>query len=68
MNKPIYLQLSILGLSKILMFEFQRDYVKPKCGKKTELCYMNTYKFIVYIKRDNIYKDIAEDVKIRIDN
>ena len=30
MNKPVYLGLSILELSKILMYEFWYDYVKPK--------------------------------------
>ena len=35
MNKPIYLGLSILELSKIVMYEFWYDYVKPNYGKKT---------------------------------
>ena len=35
MNKPVYLRLSILELSKILMYEFWYDYVKPKYGEKT---------------------------------
>ena len=34
MNKPVYLELSILELSKILMHEFWYDYVKPKSGEK----------------------------------
>ena len=33
-NKPAYLELSILELSKILMYEFQYDYVKRKYGEK----------------------------------
>ena len=40
MNKPVYLGLSILELSKILMYELWYDYVKPKCGEKARLCYM----------------------------
>ena len=36
------------------------DYVKPKYGEKEILCYMDT--IIVYIKTDDLYKDIAEDV------
>ena len=67
MNKPVYLRLSILELSKILMYEFWYDYVKPKYGEKVKLCYMDTDSFIVYIKADDIYKDIAEDVKTRFD-
>ena len=40
MNKPVYLGLSILELSKILMCKFWCDYVKPKYGEKAKLCYM----------------------------
>ena len=35
--------------------------------KKTNLCYMDTESFIVYIKTDYVYKDIAEDVETRFD-
>ena len=67
MNKPVYLGLSILELSIILMYEFWYDYVKPKYGEKAKLCYMDTDSFIVYIKTDDIYKDILEDVETRYD-
>ena len=67
MNKPVYLGLPILELSKILMYKFWYDYVKPKYGEKAQLFYMGTDSFIVYIKTDDIYKDIAEDVEIRFD-
>ena len=67
MNKPVHLGLSILELSKILMYEFWYDYVKPKYGEKVKLCYVDTDSFIVYIKTDDIYKDIAEDVETRFD-
>ena len=67
MNKPIYLQLSVLELSKILMYEFWYNYVKTKYDEKAKLCYMDTDSFIVYIKADDIYKEIAEDVETRFD-
>ena len=67
MNKPVYLGLSILELSKILMYEFWHDNVKRKYVKKAKLCYMDTDSFIVYIKTDDIYKDIAEEVETRFD-
>ena len=50
-NKPVYLGLSILELSKILTYEFWYDYVKPKYGKKAKICYMDTDSFTVYIKQ-----------------
>ena len=47
MNKPLYLGLSILELSKILMYEFWYDYVKPKYFEKAKLCYMDTGSFFL---------------------
>ena len=67
MNKPVYLRLSILELSKILMYEFCMIFVKPKYGKIAKLCYMDTDSFIVHVKTDDIYKDIAEDAETRFD-
>ena len=49
------------------MYEFWSDYVKPKYDDKARLCYMDTESFIVCIKTDDIYKDIAEDVETRFD-
>ena len=68
MNKPAYLGLSVLELSKILMYEFWYDYVEPGHGEKPKLSYMNTDSFIVYIKINDIHKDIAEDIETRYDN
>ena len=49
------------------MYEFWYDYVKLKYDKKVKLYYMDTDSFIVYIKTDDIYKGIAEDVETRFD-
>ena len=65
MNEPVYLVLSILELSKIITYEFWLDYVKPKYREKAKLCYMDIESFIVYIKTDDIYRDITEDVETR---
>ena len=67
MNKPAYLGLSILDLSKTVMYEFWYDYLKPKYGKNAKLCYMNKDSFIVHVKTDDIYKDTAEEVETRFD-
>ena len=68
MNKPVYLGFSILELSKLWMYHFWYDHVKLKYSKKAKLCYMDTDSFVVYIKADDIYKDIAEDVETRFDS
>ena len=67
MNKPIYLGLSILEISKILMYEFWYHYMKPKYGNNVKLCYMDTDSFIMSIKTEDFYKDIANDVEKRFD-
>ena len=68
MHKPIYLGLPILKISKLLMNEFCYDYMKPKYGDNVKLCYMDTDSFIMNIKTENFYKDIANDVEKRFNN
>ena len=65
MNKPIYLGLSILEISKLLMYEFWYDYMKPKYGNNIKLCYMDTDSFVMNIKTEDFYKVIASDVEKR---
>ena len=67
MNKPIYLGLSILEISKILMYECWYDYMKPKYNDNVRLCYMDTDSFIMNIKTNDFYKDISDDVNNRFD-
>ena len=63
MNKPVYLGLSILDLSKTGMYEFRYDYIKPKYVEKEKLCCVDTESFIVPVKTEDTYKYIAEDVE-----
>ena len=67
MNKPIYLGLSILDISKILMYGFWYDYMKPKYNDNVKLCYMDTDSFIMNIKTKYFYKGISSDVDKRCD-
>ena len=67
MNKPIYLGLSILEISKTLMYEFWYDYMKPKYNDKVKLYYVDTDNFIMNIKTNDFYEDIASDVENRFD-
>ena len=62
MNKLVYLGLSILEINKTLMYEFWYDYIKPKYSDNVKLCYMDTDSFIMHIKTEDFYKDIADDV------
>ena len=63
MNKPIYLGQAILDISKTLMYEFWYDYIEPKYKEKARLCYMDTDSFVMNIKTEDFYKDIARDVE-----
>ena len=63
MNKPIYLGMSILDISKTLMYEFWYDYIKPKYQDRAKLCYMDTDSFVIHIKTEDFYEDIANDVE-----
>ena len=66
-NKPIYLGLSILETSKLLMYEFCYDYMKAKYGDNVKLCYRDTDSFLMNIKTEGFYKDIANDVEKKTD-
>ena len=67
MNKPVYLGLSILEISKTLTYEFWYDYMKLKYLDNAKLCYMYTDSFIINIKTEDFYEDIADDVEKRFD-
>ena len=63
MKKRIYLGKSILDITKILMYEIWYNYVKPKYQDKSKLCYMDNDNFIIHIKTEDFYEDIADDVE-----
>ena len=63
MNKAVYLGLSITEISKTLMYKFWYDYIKPKYQNNAKLCCLDTDSFIIHIKTEDFYKDIADDVK-----
>ena len=68
MNKPVYLDLSILEISKIIMQEFCYDYMVPKQrSRKTNLCYIDADIFIAYIKDEDICLDIAKYLDTKFD-
>ena len=63
MTKPLYLGMSILDISKILMYEFWYNYIIPKYGDKAKLCYTDTDSFIINIKTEDFFEDISNDVE-----
>ena len=67
MNKPVYLGMCILELSKIIMFDFHYNYIKSKYADKAKLLFTDTDSLMYEIETEDFYKDISEDVKDRFD-
>ena len=63
MTKPLYLGMSILDISKILMYKFWYDCFNLKYGDRAKLCYTDTDSFVVYIKTKYFFEDISNDVE-----
>ncbi|CAP20865.2 Protein CBG24201 [Caenorhabditis briggsae] len=58
LDKPIYVGMSILDLSKYLMYEFHYDVMLPKYSSNLRLCYQDTDSYIYEIKTDDVYEDM----------
>ena len=63
MNKPIYLGMSILDISKTLMYKFWYDYIRPKYEDRAKLCYTDTGSFIIHIITAEFFLDIFVGVE-----
>ena len=66
-NKPVYLGMCILDLSKTIMYDFHYQYIKPKYGAKAKLLFTDTDSLMYEIETEDFYKDISGDVKDRFD-
>ena len=63
MNKPLYLGMSILDISKTLMYKFWYDYIKPKYEDRSKPCYTDTDSFILHIITEDFFAVISDDVE-----
>ena len=67
MNKPVYLGMCILDLSKTLMYDFHYNYIILKYGNKAKLLFTDTDSFLYELETEDFYKDISGDVRDRFD-
>ena len=62
-NKQVYLGLSIIAINKIMMYKHWHDYAKREYGDKAKICHTHLDSFIIHIKYEFVYADLAEDVE-----
>ena len=67
MNRPAYIGMCILDLSKTLMYDFHYNYIKHKYGNKAKLLFTDTDSLTYEIETKDAYKDFFKD-KSKFDN
>ena len=61
-NRPIYIGMCVLDLSKILLYDYYYEHLKPKYGENVQLLYTDTDSLLLHIKCDDFYKDMGKDL------
>eukprot|EP01052_Picozoa_sp_SAG31_P037904 SAG31_NODE_4970_length_2827_cov_3.862903_1_plen_213_part_00 len=61
LNKPIYAGMCILDLSKLHMYRFHYDFIKPKYGDRAKLLFTDTDSLCYHVRTDDFYKDMKAD-------
>ena len=60
LNKPIYMGLSILDYSKVHMYSFYYDVLKPKYQDDIKLVYTDTDSFVIQVMTDDLFRDFKD--------
>ena len=67
LNRPAYVGMCILDISKVLMYKFHYNYIKKKYGDKAKLLFTDTDSLTYEIETEDVYKDFWND-KDKFDN
>ena len=63
-TKPISVGFSILQISKLVMYEFYYDYLKPIYSDRSKLLFTDTDSFCCHIETPNLYKDMSQNLDL----
>ena len=66
-NKPVYIGVCVLDLSKTLMYDFHYNYIVPKYGNRQKLLFTDTDSLAYEMKTEDFFKDINDDVLKKFD-
>ena len=61
LNRPAYIGMCILELSKALMYEFHYNYIKNKFDNKSKPLFIDTDSLMYEIKTEDVYEDLSSD-------
>ena len=66
LNKPTYIEVCILKLSKVLMYKFHYDYIQSNYGNSSRLLFTYTDSLIYEIKTEDVYEDFSSNKEILV--
>ena len=61
-DKPIYMGMCILDISKLCLYEFHHEYMSPMYRDKCKIMYIDTDSLIYHIEGDDVYKNMKRDI------
>ena len=61
LNKPVYIGLAVLDLSKLMMVDYWYNQMKPRYGDKARMLYTDTDSFVMELETDDLYADMVRD-------
>lgn len=64
MDKPISVGMSVLDISKVLMYEFYYNHIQAKYGEKVKMMYTDTDSFVLEVKTDCFFSDMRETIEM----